>query len=97
MTLSSTISRSFAPARADLQLRRAPSAAPQPRLNVHQLERFTPRFDELVHRAGLAVSQDDVDEVEADLAALCRDMRAVVGSPTPQRAPLLQTDEGCLW
>ncbi|MBB3691468.1 hypothetical protein [Sphingomonas sp. BK580] len=97
MTRSLPVLLSSAPTQADQQLHRADRAVSQPRLNVHQLERFTPRFDELVHRAGLAQSTGDVLEVEEALDRLCRDMRAVLRSPTPQRPPLRVTKEGAIW
>lgn len=74
------------------QLRRATGAAIQPRPNVtDQLERFTPRFDELIHRARLATSQADHDDLEEEAAAIARDLRAVFRSPTPRAAPLFIT------
>lgn len=83
---------------SELQLRRAHGLAPQPRPNVaDQLERLTPRFDSLVHRARLAISQSDIDDVDELIHLFCRDLRAAVRAPTPRNPPLRQTAEGCLW
>lgn len=74
------------------QLRRAPGAATRPRPTVaDQLERFTPRFDELIHRARLASSTADFDELEETATAIARDLRAVFRAPTPRAAPLFVT------
>lgn len=74
------------------QLRRATGASTQPRPNVaDQLERFTPRFDELIHRARLASSTGDFEDLEESAAAIARDLRAVFRSPTPRAAPLFIT------
>lgn len=97
MTTAPSVFPSLGLSHPSQQLHRATRAVPQPRLNVHQLERFTPRFDELVYRAGLAQSTGDVLEVEEALDRLCRDMRAVLRSPTPQRPPLRITKEGAIW
>ncbi len=77
------------------QLRRATGAATQPRPNVaDQLERFTPRFDELIHRARLATSQADFDDLEETANEIRRDLHAVFRSPTPRAAPLFITADG---
>lgn len=77
------------------QLRRAIGAATQPRPNVaDQLERFTPRFDELIHRARLASSTADFEDLEETATAICRDLRAVFRSPSPRAAPLYVTPDG---
>ncbi|TCP33259.1 hypothetical protein [Sphingomonas sp. BK235] len=81
-----------------LQLRRAECATPQPRPNVaDQLERFTPRFDELVHRARLATSQRDIDDVDELIHLFCRDLRAAVRAPAPRNPPLRLFKNGALW
>lgn len=73
-------------------LRTAPLA---PRPNVaDQLERFTSRFDELIHRARLATSTADFDDLEEMATEIGRDLRAVFRSPTPRAAPLYVTADG---
>ena len=95
-------SRSTVTPRPDEQLRRAFRTAPQSRPNVaDQLERFTTRLDELTHRARLAVSVSDHEDLDALAMGFCRDLRALFRSPTPlpalRNAPLRITPEGALW
>ncbi|MBB6503201.1 hypothetical protein F4693_000150 [Sphingomonas endophytica] len=81
--------------RLPAQQRRASRAALRPRPTVaDQLERFTPRFDELIHRARLATTTADFDELEETATAIARDLRAVFRSPTPRAAPLFVTAAG---
>jgi len=81
--------------RLPAQERRVPRAALRPRPTVaDQLERFTPRFDELIHRARLATSTADFDELEETATAISRELRAVFRSPTPRAAPLFVTADG---
>lgn len=66
-----------------------------PRPNVaDQLERLTPRFDELAYRARLATTQADYDDIDELVLNFCRDLRAVVRSPAPKAAPLYVTPCG---
>ncbi len=66
-----------------------------PRPNVaDQLERFTPRFDELIHRARLASSTADFDDLEEMANDIRRDLHAVFRSPTRRAAPLWTTPDG---
>lgn len=51
------------------------SATPQPRLSAaDQLDRLTPRWDELVRRARLARSPADYNDVEEEAQALASDV-----------------------
>lgn len=69
-----------------------------PRPNVaDQLERLTPRFDELADRARRATTQSDIDDVDEAVLTFCRDLRAIVRSPTPVAPPLRITPEGALF
>jgi hypothetical protein len=78
-----------------LRHRRAICATTQPRPNVaDQLERLTPRFDELAYRARLAKTQADVDDIDELVLNFCRDLRAVVRSPAPKAAPLYVSPDG---
>lgn len=66
-----------------------------PRPNVaDQLERLTPRFDELADRARRATTQSDIDDLDEAVLTFCRDLRAVVRSPAPTAAPLYVTPCG---
>lgn len=82
-------------ARGDQQQRRAIGAATQPRPNVaDQLERLTPRFDELTHRARLATTTADFDDLEELAHEFRRDFYAIFRKPTPRAAPLFITADG---
>lgn len=66
-----------------------------PRPNVaDQLERLTPRFDELAYRARLATTQPDFDDLDELVLTFCRDLRAVVRSPASKATPLYVTPCG---
>lgn len=69
-----------------------------PRPNVaDQIERLTSRFDDLAYRARLATSQSDFDDIDELVLTFCRDLRAIVRSPTPTARPLRVTPEGALF
>ncbi len=81
--------------RLPAQQRRVPRAVLRPRPTVaDQLERFTPRFDELIHRARLATSTADFEDLEETATAIARDLRAVFRRPTPRAAPLFVSADG---
>lgn len=87
----------FPPAPAAPRTQSRPAAA-QPRPTVaDQIERLTPRFDDLVRRARLVVTQSHVDDLDEQVLTFCRDLRAVVRAPTPQAAPVWVGDNGALF
>ncbi len=71
------------------------TAKPQPRLSAaDQLDRLTPRFDDLVRQARLARTAADYNDAEEAAQALSRDIVFAFRRSSPVNPPLFVSADG---